>query len=106
MNSERKKNITIPPVTRKNRIIVNIDHHHPSIHGVLQLILSLDGEDVIDYESILDYLHIGMVQIAKTEQLYNIYCLNIQVHLRHLDEPQIRNTYIKNFKNRNFPIKF
>ncbi|MBA0629381.1 hypothetical protein Godav_023951, partial [Gossypium davidsonii] len=28
--------------------------HHPSMHGVLRLIVTLDGEEVVDCESILE----------------------------------------------------
>jgi len=45
------------PATRKDFMIVNIGPHHPSMHGVLRLILSLDGEDVIDCEPILLFTH-------------------------------------------------
>ena len=48
------------PATRKNLMIVNMGPHHPSMHGVLRLIVTLDGEDVIDCEPILGYLHRGM----------------------------------------------
>ncbi|XP_038880427.1 NAD(P)H-quinone oxidoreductase subunit H, chloroplastic-like [Benincasa hispida] len=43
--------------------------HHPSMHGVLRLILTLDGEDVIDCEPILGYLHRGMEKIAETRTI-------------------------------------
>lgn len=46
-------------------MIVNIGPHHPSMRGVLQLIVTLDGEDVIDCEPILGYLHGGMGKIAE-----------------------------------------
>lgn len=45
------------PTTRKDLMIVNMGPHHPSMHGVLRLIVTLDGEDVIDCELILGYLH-------------------------------------------------
>jgi len=32
------------PATRKDFMIVNMGPHHPSMHGVLRLILSIDGE--------------------------------------------------------------
>ncbi|MFQ6622320.1 hypothetical protein Gotur_002571 [Gossypium turneri] len=35
-------------------MIVNMGPHHPSMHGVLRLTVTLDGEDVVDYEPILD----------------------------------------------------
>ncbi|CAK9250493.1 unnamed protein product, partial [Sphagnum jensenii] len=38
---------------------------HPSMHGVLRLIVTLDGEDVIDCEPVLGYLHRGMEKIAE-----------------------------------------
>ncbi|CAH1441816.1 unnamed protein product [Lactuca virosa] len=45
------------PATRKDLMIVNMGPHHPSMHDVLRLIVTLDGEDVIDCEPILGYLH-------------------------------------------------
>ena len=41
------------PATRKDLMIVNMGPHHPSMHGVLRLIVTLDGEDVIDCEPIV-----------------------------------------------------
>jgi len=43
------------------------------MHGVLRLV-TLNGEDIIDSELILGYLHRGMEKIAENEQLCNI-CL-------------------------------
>src|SRR5664279_5983630 len=67
MNSGRK-DMTVP-VTRKDLMIVNMGPHHPSMHGVLRLILTLDGEDVIDCEPILGYLHRGMEKIAENRTI-------------------------------------
>nr|WCD67015.1 NdhH [Impatiens morsei] len=53
------------PATRKDLMIVNMGPHHPSMHGVLRLIVTLDGENVIDCEPILGYLHRGMEKIAE-----------------------------------------
>lgn len=44
---------------------VNMGPHDPSMRGVLCLILTLDGEDVIVCQPILSYLHKGMEKIAK-----------------------------------------
>ncbi|TYI50058.1 hypothetical protein E1A91_D12G076000v1 [Gossypium mustelinum] len=44
---------------------VNMGPHHPSMHGVLRLIVTLDGEDVVDCEPILGYLHRGMEKITE-----------------------------------------
>ncbi|KAG5577835.1 hypothetical protein H5410_057969 [Solanum commersonii] len=42
---------------------------HPSMHGVLRLIVTLDGEDVVDCEPILGYLHRGMEKIAENRTI-------------------------------------
>ncbi|RZS27348.1 hypothetical protein BHM03_00060802 [Ensete ventricosum] len=59
----------IVPATKKDFIIVNMGPHHPSMHGVLRLIVTLDGEDVIDCESVLGYLHKGMKKIEENQTL-------------------------------------
>ncbi|RZC79746.1 hypothetical protein C5167_042323 [Papaver somniferum] len=55
--------------TRKDLMIINMGPHHPSMHGVLRLIITLDGEDVIDCEPILGYLHRGMEKIAENRTI-------------------------------------
>jgi NAD(P)H-quinone oxidoreductase subunit H len=54
---------------RKDLMIVNMGTQHPSMHGVLRLIVTLDGEDVIDCEPILGYLHRGMEKIAENRSI-------------------------------------
>ncbi|KAI5064116.1 hypothetical protein GOP47_0020786 [Adiantum capillus-veneris] len=39
--------------------------HHPSMHGVLRLVVASQGENVVDCELILGYLHRGMEKIAE-----------------------------------------
>ena len=50
-------------------IKVNMGPHHPSMHGVLRLIVTLDGENVIDCEPILGYLHRSMEKIAENRSI-------------------------------------
>ncbi|KAI9383372.1 hypothetical protein POPTR_013G074650v4 [Populus trichocarpa] len=50
-------------------MIVNMGPHHPSMHGVLRLILSLDDEDVIDCEPLLGYLPRGMEKITENRTI-------------------------------------
>nr|GEU63646.1 NAD(P)H-quinone oxidoreductase subunit H, chloroplastic [Tanacetum cinerariifolium] len=66
-----EKPMTVP-ATRKDLMIVNMGPHHPSMHGVLRLIVTLDGEDVIDCEPILGYLHREAITVNAPEQLGNI----------------------------------
>jgi len=40
--------------TRTEPMVVNFGPHHPSMHGVLRLVVTLDGENVIDCEPVLD----------------------------------------------------
>ena len=42
---------------KKQSLIVNVGYQHPPKHGVLLLIVTLDGEDVIDCQPVLGYLH-------------------------------------------------
>ena len=46
--------------TRTEPMVVNFGPHHPSMHGVLRLVVTLDGENVIDCEPVIGYLHRGM----------------------------------------------
>ena len=51
--------------TRTEPMVINMGPHHPSMHGVLRLIVTLDGEDVMDCEPVIGYLHRGMEKIAE-----------------------------------------
>jgi NADH-quinone oxidoreductase subunit D len=42
------------------RLIVNMGPQHPSTHGVLRLILTLDGETVTELRPVIGYLHTGI----------------------------------------------
>src|ERR671914_1830497 len=43
-----------------DRMVINMGPVHPSTHGVLRLLLELDGETVERCEPIIGYLHTGM----------------------------------------------
>jgi NADH-quinone oxidoreductase subunit B/C/D len=42
---------------RTEKIVVNIGPQHPSTHGVFRMVVTLDGETVVDLEPVLGYLH-------------------------------------------------
>ena len=51
------------PVTgdyRQETMIINMGPQHPSTHGVLRLLLELDGETVIRCTPVIGYLHTGI----------------------------------------------
>ena len=45
---------------RQETMIINMGPQHPSTHGVLRLLLELDGETVINCTPIIGYLHTGI----------------------------------------------
>ncbi len=45
---------------RQETMIINMGPQHPSTHGVLRLLLELDGETVVSCEPIVGYLHTGI----------------------------------------------
>ena len=54
----------------KTTLKLNLGPQHPSTHGVLRLLLELDGEKIISCEPDVGYLHRGMEKMA--EKLYYI----------------------------------
>jgi len=59
------KTETIEPGTEL--LTVNMGPSHPSTHGVLRLILTLDGERVVKAEPVMGYLHRGMEKISENK---------------------------------------
>src|ERR1035441_1233850 len=47
------------PQTGSRRMVLNMGPQHPSTHGVLRLVLELDGETIVKWEPELGYLHTG-----------------------------------------------
>lgn len=46
-------------------LVVNMGPQHPSTHGVLHILLELDGEEIIAAEASLGYLHRGIEKLAE-----------------------------------------
>ena len=47
------------------RMIMNMGPQHPSTHGVLRLVLELDGEEITRSRPVIGYLHTGMEKTAE-----------------------------------------
>jgi NADH-quinone oxidoreductase subunit D len=45
---------------RQETMIINMGPQHPSTHGVLRLLLELDGETVVSCRPVIGYLHTGI----------------------------------------------
>ena len=46
-------------------MVLNMGPSHPSTHGVLRILLELDGEEIVRAEPDVGYLHRGMEKIAE-----------------------------------------
>jgi len=46
--------------TERDTMLMNMGPQHPSTHGVLRLIMELDGETVVAVKPVIGYLHTGM----------------------------------------------
>ncbi|MCI0634636.1 MAG: NADH-quinone oxidoreductase subunit D [Actinobacteria bacterium] len=56
----------VPPGTlRTEEMILNIGPQHPSTHGVLRIILELDGEVIIRAEPVIGYMHRAAEKLAE-----------------------------------------
>jgi NADH-quinone oxidoreductase subunit D len=56
----------VPPGTlRTEEMILNIGPQHPSTHGVLRIVLELDGEVISRAEPVIGYMHRGAEKLAE-----------------------------------------
>ncbi len=51
--------------TKEERVVVNMGPQHPSTHGVLRLVLELEGETVTELRCGIGYLHTGIEKNAE-----------------------------------------
>ncbi len=49
----------------EERLVLNMGPQHPSTHGVLRLVLELEGESVTDVRLVVGYLHTGIEKNAE-----------------------------------------
>lgn len=53
-----------------NQMVINMGPQHPSAHGQLRLVLTLDGEKVVKADPHVGYMHRGMEKMAEN-MMYN-----------------------------------
>jgi len=56
----------IPLDEAPDEFVINIGPQHPSTHGVLRLRVKLDGEQILDVEPHLGYIHRGIEKISES----------------------------------------
>ena len=50
---------------KAQEFVVNMGPHHPSTHGVCRLILTMDGEQVVDLVPVIGYLHRAIEKVCE-----------------------------------------
>jgi NADH-quinone oxidoreductase subunit D len=58
----------LSPELRAETMTVNMGPQHPSTHGVLRLVLELDGETVLSASPTIGYLHTGIEKTAEQKK--------------------------------------
>jgi len=53
-------------------MFLNVGPHHPATHGVLRLVLKLSGEQIVDVDPVLGYLHRGVEKICENSDYYHV----------------------------------
>ena len=60
---------------RTEPVVVNVGPHHPSTHGVFRMKLTFDGENILDAEPVIGYLHRGTEKLAEERQYTQVITL-------------------------------
>jgi len=81
---EREQSVTLErgtmeaPITgtelepRHELFTINMGPHHPATHGVLRLLLTLEGENVLQMEPIIGYVHTGIEKSCEDQAYWKV----------------------------------
>ncbi|HEY7622320.1 MAG TPA: NADH dehydrogenase (quinone) subunit D, partial [Solirubrobacteraceae bacterium] len=58
--------------TESELLTINFGPHHPATHGVLRLLVTLEGEVVRDLKPIIGYLHTGIEKTAEDKSYWKV----------------------------------
>ena len=47
-----------------SELVLNMGPQHPSTHGVLRVVLRLNGERVVDADCVIGYIHRGVEKLC------------------------------------------
>src|SRR5829696_7399176 len=56
------------PELRSETMTVNMGPQHPSTHGVLRIVLELSGEEVVNADTTIGFLHTGIEKTAEQKK--------------------------------------
>jgi NADH-quinone oxidoreductase subunit D len=54
------------------QMFLNLGPVHPATHGVLRLVLKLSGEQIVDVDPVIGYLHRGVEKICENSDYYHV----------------------------------
>ena len=57
---------------RDGEMFLNVGPQHPSTHGVLRVVLKINGEQVVDLDPVLGYLHRGVEKLCENSDYHHI----------------------------------
>ena len=63
------------PMFDTDELVLNMGPQHPSTHGVLRVVLRLDGERVLDCDVVIGYLHRGIEKLCESRDWTQIVLL-------------------------------
>ncbi len=58
-----------------DELVLNMGPQHPSTHGVLRIVLKLDGERVVDADCVIGYIHRGIEKLSENRDWTQIILL-------------------------------
>ena len=66
---------TAAPIFDTDELVINMGPQHPSTHGVLRVVLRLDGERVVDADIVIGYIHRGIEKLSENRDWTQIILL-------------------------------
>jgi NADH-quinone oxidoreductase subunit D len=63
------------PMFDTDELVINMGPQHPATHGVLRVVLKLDGEKVVDADVVIGYLHRGVEKLSENRDWTQIVLL-------------------------------
>jgi NADH-quinone oxidoreductase subunit D len=73
---QQEESITITSMpsedTSSELLTLNVGPHHPATHGVLRLIVTLEGEIVRDIKPVIGYVHTGIEKTAEQKAYWKV----------------------------------
>src|SRR5579863_9799844 len=65
-----EESVQLDEGTRRDTMTINMGPQHPSTHGVLRLVLTLDGETIVRSRPDIGYLHTGIEKTAEAKSYF------------------------------------